>query len=104
MSDTRVTEVERFVDREGKHVFYKLSGQPLDSSDTLERDGLIKTERDKRGKWVSTLLFAPDNMRVILWVRSINETCCLQGVPEMFPGFEKKIKMQVIDAAPKGRA
>jgi hypothetical protein len=104
MQEKRVTEVERFLDREKKHVFYKLSGQPLDSSETLERDGLIKTERNKRGKWVSTLLLAPDNIRVILWVRSLNETCRLQGVPEMFEGFEKEHGMQVIDAQPSGSA
>jgi hypothetical protein len=95
-----VVAVKRFIDQKQKTVRYKLPSQPLDDIDTLERDGLIKPERDKRGKWISTWLLAPDNIRVMLWVRSINETCRLQGVPEMFAGFDKG--MWVVDAEPEG--
>ena len=52
---------------------YVPEGQELpDTKATLERDGLITCQYDEHGKYVGTIVYDPQNIRVLCWQLTVN--------------------------------
>ena len=77
-------------DGSGRHLIqYALPGCDFETAESLETDGLIKREFTN-GKWTTTRVFAPDNMRVVLWQFNVNELDRVDGRPLHFPEVKKR--------------
>lgn len=70
-------------------VQYALPGSDFETAESLEADGLIKREFTN-GEWTTTRLFAPDDMRVIVWQFNVNEQDRVHGRPPHFPNVTKR--------------
>ena len=66
-----------------------LPGRDFETAEELESDGLIKREFTN-GKWITTKVFAPDDMRVVVWQFNINEQDRVHGRPEHFPDVTRR--------------
>jgi hypothetical protein len=70
-------------------VQYALPGCDFETTEPLEADGLIKREFTN-DKWTTTRVFAPDDMRVVVWQFNVNEQDRVHGRPLHFPGVKKR--------------
>jgi hypothetical protein len=72
-------------DGSGRHLIqYALPGCDFETAESLETDGLIKREFTN-GKWTTTKIFAPNDMRVVLWQFNVNELDRVDGRSLHFP-------------------
>jgi|SRR5208282_6453964 len=70
-------------------VQYALPGSDFETAESLETDGLIKLEFTN-GEWTTTRVFAPDDMRVVVWQFNVNEQDRVHGKPLHFPNVKKR--------------
>ena len=64
---------------------YVPEGQELpDTKTTLERDGLITCRHDEDGKYLSTVVHDPLNIRVLCWQLTVNEDARRLGREPVF--------------------
>ena len=56
-----------------------------DTAKTLERDGLIKQERD------GLTVLDGEDLRVVCWQIGVNENTRAQGLGEPFPGIDARL-------------
>ena len=70
-------------------VQYALPGCDFETAEALETDGLIKREF-KDGEWTTTRVFAPDDIRVVVWQFNVNEQDRVHGRPLHFPDVTKR--------------
>jgi len=70
-------------------VQYALPGSDFETAESLETDGLIKLEFTN-GEWTKTRVFAPDDMRVVVWQFNVNEQDRVHGRPLHFPNVKKR--------------
>ena len=68
---------------------YALPGRDFETAEELESDGLIKRECTN-GEWTTTKIFAPDDMRVVLWQFNVNEQDRVHGRPARFPDVTRR--------------
>jgi hypothetical protein len=94
----RVSELEARTYLDGT-VRYCVPGLEPDTGDTLEAAGLIKREYDKRGRWVSTTVFWPDNPRVRAWQARVNRYSVEHGESPPFPDLGFDVISDVADSA-----
>ena len=99
MNTKRVRELVKRTYLDGS-TRYCVQGQEPDTAETLEADGLIEREFDRRGRHVATVVLDPDNLRVIAWQMSVNELCRAHGRAPIF----HDLGVTVVDGEPKGRA
>jgi hypothetical protein len=72
-------------DGSGRHLIqYALPGRDFETAEELESDGLIK-RKFTYGKWTTTKVFAPDDMRVVVWQFNVNEQDRVHGRAMHFP-------------------
>jgi hypothetical protein len=77
-------------DGSGRHLIqYALPGCDFETAESLETDGLIQREFTD-GKWTTTKVFAPDDMRVVVWQFNVNEQDRVHCRPLHFPGVKKR--------------
>jgi hypothetical protein len=70
-------------------VQYALPGCDFETAEALETDGLIKREF-KDGEWTTTRVFAPDDIRVVVWQFNVNEQDRVHGRTLHFPDVKKR--------------
>ena len=77
-------------DGSGRHLIqYALPGCDFETAESLEADALIKREFTN-GKWTATKIFAPTDMRVVLWQFNVNELDRVEGRPLHFPEVKNR--------------
>ena len=77
-------------DGSGRLLFqYALPGRDFETAEQLESDGLIE-RRFINGKWTTTKVFAPDDMRVVVWQFNVNEQDRVHGRAVHFPDVTKR--------------
>jgi hypothetical protein len=92
VGDMTELEVGRFPDGT---LLYRVAGCEADTWESLERDGLIKTKW-RNGRRTKTLVYYPNNPRVIAWQLSENNLSRRNGEPAPFPG----VTMPIIPSPP----
>jgi hypothetical protein len=77
-------------DGSGRYLIqYALPGRDFETAEELESDGLI--ERNfTNGKWTTTKIFAPDDMRVVIWQFNVNEQDRAYGTTVHFPDVTRR--------------
>ena len=70
-------------------VQYALPGSDFETAESLETDGLIKLEFTN-GEWTTTRVFAPDDMRVVVWQFKVNEQDRVHGRSPHFPDVKTR--------------
>lgn len=70
-------------------VQYALPGSDFETAESLEADGLIKREFTN-DEWTTTRVFAPDDIRVVVWQFNVNEQDRVRGRPLHFPDVKKR--------------
>jgi hypothetical protein len=70
-------------------VQYALHGSDFETAESLEADGLIEREFTN-GEWTATRLFAPDDMRVVVWQFNVNEQDRVHGRALHFPNVKTR--------------
>ncbi len=77
-------------DGSGRHLIqYALPGCDFETAESLEADALIKREF-MNGRWTTTKIFAPKDMRVVLWQFNVNELDRADGRPLHFPEVKNR--------------
>ena len=77
-------------DGSGRHLTqYALPGRDFETAESLETDGLIKREFTD-GKWTTTKVFTPDDLRVVVWQFNVNERDRVDGRPPHFPRVKER--------------
>ena len=66
---------------------FALPGREFETAEVLEAEGLIKREFTD-GEWTATKVFAPRDLRVIIWQININEQDLVHGRRPAFPRGE----------------
>jgi hypothetical protein len=72
MSDGETIAVHRLHRADGRVLYLPLGQEQPDTKATLERDGLITCQYDEQGKYISTEVLDPQNIRVICWQLNVN--------------------------------
>ena len=73
MSDDVYVAIQKLQHPITRATVYMPEGQAVpDTKTTLERDGLIYCLYDEYGKYVSTIVYDPGNIRVICWMLTQN--------------------------------
>jgi hypothetical protein len=73
MSDDETVAIQRLQHPVSGVTVYLPMGQELpDTKKTLEQDGLISCQYDEHGKYVSTIVYDPLNLRVLCWQLTVN--------------------------------
>ena len=73
MSDDETVAIQRLQHPVSGVTVYLPMGQELpDTKKTLEQDGLISCRYDEHGKYVSTIVHDPLNLRVLCWQLTVN--------------------------------
>ena len=73
MSDDVYVAIQKLQHPITRATVYMPEGQAVpDTTTTLERDGLIYCLYDEYGKYVSTIVYDPGNIRVICWMLTQN--------------------------------
>jgi hypothetical protein len=93
----RVGQIEARTYSDGM-VKYCVPGLEPDTGDTLEAAGLIKRHYNTKGKWVSTTVFWPGNLRVRAWQVGLNQLSASLGVPPPFP----ELDLDALDGTSRG--
>ena len=65
-----------------------LPGREFETAEGLEAEGLIRREFT-HGEWAATKVFAPRDLRVIIWQININEGNLVDGRRPHFPAVKR---------------
>ena len=63
-------------------------GREFEAAEVLEAEGLIKRDSTD-GEWTATKVFAPRDLRVIIWQININERDLVDGRRPHFPEVQR---------------
>jgi hypothetical protein len=66
---------------------------------TLERDGLIQCQHDEHGKYVSTIVHDPHNLRVLCWQLTVNAAARRRGREPVFTSLPAELVENFSDSA-----
>jgi hypothetical protein len=90
-SKREVQTVDCWTNKRTGETVYTAPGLPPDDYASLERDGLLTRAFDDAGRHNRTVVFKPDDPRVIAFELTMNDRCRRVGIAPMFPDIGELI-------------
>jgi len=100
MGDDETIAIQRWQNPATGIVVYLPEGQDKpDTKESLERDGLILCQYDEHGKYISTIVHDPLNVRVLCWQLTVNADARRLGREPVFINLPAELVEKFPDSA-----